>query len=341
RPMGPILPLNGPSDKAGTVHTLSVHAWYQGVWGYEGEGSPLQPALAWRPRFDLVLDRRAATRGRPIRACRPEPQKERNNVYWKNVVLVTICVCGTIITIAGSSQGPIRQAHMVDLTHTLSGAFPIVPVPGLTFPFDQKPIASLAKNGVFAEEWHLIAHNGTHMDAPIHYIDGGRSMEGYDVRELIVPAAVIDIHERAASDRDAQLRVEDIKRWEGRYGRIQAGAAVLMYSGWDRKATEDPAGFVGIDNSGTTHFPTVSAEAVGFLVKERDIAGIGVDTLSFDQVEPTQKAAAHKVLLGANKWGIECIAHLMDIPARGATIFAGALKVKGASASPIRLIAMW
>ena len=159
----------------------------------------------------------------------------------------------------------------------------------------------------------MIAHNGTHMDAPNHYIDGGRAMDGYDVRELIVPPAVIDIHERAAKDRDTQLRVEDIQKWESRYGRLPRQTAVLMYSGWDRKAIEDPGGFVGID-SGVTHFPTVSREAVEFLVKERDIAGIGVDTLSFAQVEPTQKAAAHKVLLGADKWGIECINNLNSVP---------------------------
>jgi kynurenine formamidase len=93
-----------------------------------------------------------------------------------------------------------------------------------------------------------------------------------------------------------------------------------MNSGWNEKATTDPARFVGLDNSGATHFPTVSAEAVRFLVRERDIVGLGVDTLSFDQVEPTQKAAAHKILLGANRWGIECAAHLNDIPPTGATI---------------------
>ena len=160
----------------------------------------------------------------------------------------------------------------------------------------------------------MIAHNGTHMDAPIHYIENGRAMDGYDPRELIVPAAVIDIHERAAKDRDTQLTVEDIKNWENRYGRLPSHAAVLMYSGWDRKVTQDPAGFVGLDESGITHFPTFSPEAVAFLVKERDIAGIGVDTLSFDQVEPTQKAAAHKALFRANKWGIECINNLDEIP---------------------------
>src|SRR5262245_36002536 len=259
----------------------------------------------------------------------------------KRVAVATICLCATIVTIAGSSQDRMRPTRMVDLTHTLSGTFPIVPVPGLTFPFDQKPIASLTKNGVFAEEWHLIAHNGTHMDAPVHYVEGGRAMDGYDVRELIVPAVVVDIHERASGNRDTQLQVEDIRRWESRYGRVPARSAVLVYSGWDRKATDDPAAFVGIDSAGATHFPTVAPEAVTFLVKERDIVGLGVDTLSFDQVEPTQKAAAHKVLLGADRWGIECIAHLNELPPKGATIFAGALKVKGASASPNRLIAMW
>jgi len=262
-------------------------------------------------------------------------------MYFKRIVFGAFFSCAVVLLTAGSSRDSLSLTHMVDLTHTLSGRFPIVPVPGLTFPFDQKPIASLEKNGVFAEEWHMIAHNGTHMDAPIHYIEGGRAMDGYDVRELIVPAVVIDIHERAARDRDTQLRVEDIKNWESRYGRVSSHAAVLMYSGWDRKATQDPAGFVGLDDSGITHFPTFSAEAVAFLVKERDIVGIGVDTLSFDQVEPTQKAAAHKTLFAANKWGIECINNLRELPPKGATIFAGALKVDGASASPIRLIAVW
>jgi kynurenine formamidase len=137
------------------------------------------------------------------------------------------------------------------------------------------------------------------------------------------------------------LKLEDIRNWESRFGQLPHHVAVLMYSGWGRKAMQDPTGFVGLDSSGNTHFPTFSPQAVEFLVKERDIVGIGVDTLSFDQVEPSQKAAAHKILLGANKWGIECIANLEQVPPKGATIFVGALKVEGASASPIRLIGLW
>ena len=257
------------------------------------------------------------------------------------VLVASQAVAASTSTDDSSGRTPARFTHVLDLTHTLSAAFPIVPVPGLTFPFEQKPIATLEKNGVYAEEWHMIAHNGTHMDAPVHYVPHARSMSALDARELVVPVIVIDIHERAAKDRDTQLNAADIRAWERRHGRIPARAAVFMYSGWDIKATTDRDSFVGLDASGATHFPTVSAQAVEFLTKERDISGIGVDTLSFDQVEHTQKAAAHKALFAADKWGIECVNNLSLLPPVGAIVFAGALKVEGASASPIRLIAVW
>jgi kynurenine formamidase len=262
-------------------------------------------------------------------------------MFLNRRMLVTISLSVVVLATNLWSGESIPWKHMMDLTHTLSGKFPIVPVPGLTFPFDQKPIASLAKNGVFAEEWHLIAHNGTHMDAPIHYVEGGRSMEAYDVHELIVPAIVIDIRDKAEKDPNAQLTVDDIQKWEKQYGQIPRKVAVFMYSGWDEKAVNDPTTFVGLDSEGATHFPTLSADAVNFFVKERDIIGVGVDTLSFDQVEHTQKAAVHKVLFKGNRWGIECVNNLGKIPPKGAIVFAGALKVEGASASPIRLIAVW
>jgi kynurenine formamidase len=256
--------------------------------------------------------------------------------------LVIILIAINVLTATNVwSKESIKFTNIVDLTHILSSKFPIVPVPGLTFPFEQKPIASLAKNRVFAEEWHMIAHNGTHMDAPIHYIEGGRSMEAYDVRELIVPAVVIDIRKKAENNPDTQLTVDDIQNWEKQYGQISKGVAVFMYSGWDEKAINDPKKFVGLDSKGETHFPTLSVDAVNFLLTERGIIGVGVDTLSFDQVENTQKASAHKALFQADRWGVECVNNLGKIPPKGATIFVGALKVEGASASPIRLIAVW
>jgi kynurenine formamidase len=258
-----------------------------------------------------------------------------------NAIRKWVIISLGIVFLAVANLWSISLTHMVDLTHTLSSKFPIVPVPGLTFPFEQKRIATLEKNRVFAEEWHMIAHNGTHMDAPIHYIEGGRSMEAYDVGELIVPAIVIDIRKKAENNPDAQLTIDDIQKWEKLNGKISSGVAVFMYSGWDEKAINNPQSFVGLDSKGETHFPTLSVDAVNFLLNERGIIGVGVDTLSFDQVESSQKAPAHKALFKANRWGIECVNNLGKIPPKGATIFAGALKVEGASATPIRLIAVW
>jgi len=241
---------------------------------------------------------------------------------------------------AAAPKAP-RFAHIVDLTHTLSGRFPVIPVPGLTFAFEQKPIATVEKNGVFANEWHMIEHNGTHIDAPIHFIPGGAAMEALAVKDLVVPAIVIDIQARAKTNPDATLTVADIREWEAKHGPIPANAAVFMNSGWAPKAIADPSGFVNLDQAGRTHFPGFAPEAIQFLVSERKIVGIGVDTLSFDPAGTGATYPGHKTLFKAGKWGIENLAGLDQIPAVGATVFVGALKVEGASASPIRVLAVW
>jgi len=246
-----------------------------------------------------------------------------------------------VLSVTAETPKPPRFAHIVDLTHTLSGRFPVIPVPGLTFAFEQKPIATVAKDGVFANEWHMIEHNGTHIDAPIHFIEGGAAMEALAVKDLVVPAVVIDIQARAKTDPDATLTVADIRAWETKHGRIPENAAVFMNSGWAAKAVADPKGFVSLDPAGRTHFPGFAPDAIEYLVSSRKIAGIGVDTLSFDPAGTGATYPGHKILFRAGKWGIENLAGLDEIPSVGATVFVGALKVEGASASPIRVLAVW
>src|SRR5215813_6847254 len=257
-----------------------------------------------------------------------------------SLILTASALANGPTAMAGPARAP-HFAHVADLTHTLSSRFPVIPVPGLTFAFEQKPIATVEKNGVFANEWHMIEHNGTHIDAPIHFIPGGAAMEALAVKDLVVPAIVIDIQARAKADPDATLTVADIRAWEAKHGPIPANAAVFMNSGWASKATADPRGFVNLDEAGRTHFPGFAPEAIQFLVTERKIAGIGVDTLSFDPAGTGAMYPGHKALFKAGKWGIENLAGLDLIPAVGATVFIGALKVEGASASPIRLLAVW
>jgi kynurenine formamidase len=233
----------------------------------------------------------------------------------------------------------IGLSKVMDLTHTLSPEFPVIPIPGLTFPIKITAIATLEKFGVFANKWELIEHNGTHIDAPCHFIARTQTLDQLPLRSLIVPAAVIDISERAKKDADSAVTIEDVKAWEKKHGRLPRGSAVFMYSGWDVKAGDAQA-YLGADKSNTLHFPGFAEDTCNFLVKERDIAGVGVDTISFD-IGPDKEYKAHKALFRGNKWGVECVANLSQIPPSGATVFVGATKVKGGSGGPARLIACW
>jgi kynurenine formamidase len=233
----------------------------------------------------------------------------------------------------------IGMSKVVDLTHTLSPKFPVIPIPGLTFPIKITAIATLEKFGLAVNKWELMDHNGTHIDAPCHFIAKTQTLEQLPVRNLIVPAAVIDISGRAKRDADSAVTIDDVKAWEKNHGRLPRGSAVFMYSGWDVKAG-DPRAYLGTDKSNTLHFPGLAEETCQFLVTERDIAGIGVDTISLD-IGPDKEFKAHKALLRGNKWGLECVANLSQIPPSGATVFVGATKVEGSSGGPARLIACW
>jgi kynurenine formamidase len=233
----------------------------------------------------------------------------------------------------------ISVGNIVDLTHTLTPEFPYIPVPGITFPFKATPIATIEKMGVAASKWDIHEHIGTQIDAPSHFIAGGMSLDEMSVRTLIAPLAVIDIRERARRDPDTAVTVADIRAWERRYGRLPQGAAVFMYSGWDAKVS-DPEAFINMDSSHTMHFPGFAPETAAFLARERQVVGIGVDTLSLDPGND-KEYRAHKVWLGAGKWGVECVANLSQVPPAGATVFVGATKVGGATGGPVRLIATY
>lgn len=229
--------------------------------------------------------------------------------------------------------------NIVDLTHTLTPEFPYIPVPGITFPFNKIPIATIEKHGVAANRWEIHEHIGTQIDAPSHFIAGGMSLDQIPVKNLIAPLAVIDIRERASRDADTMATVDDIKVWEKRYGRLPHGAAVFMSSGWDAKVN-DPKAFINVDSSNTMHFPGFAAETAAFLAHERQVVGIGVDTLSLDAGRD-KEYKAHKVWLAAGKWGVECVANLRQVPPSGAIVFVGAAKVGDATGGPVRLIAFY
>jgi kynurenine formamidase len=197
---------------------------------------------------------------------------------------------------------------------------------------------SIAKDGFFANEITFDEHTGTHMDGPAHFVANAATADKLPAEKFFAPLAVVSIVDRAAKNADTLLMVDDVLSWEKRHGRLPAGAFVAMHSGWDARVGNADR-FLNRDAKGTMHAPGFSEEAAQFLVKQRDIVGAGVDTLSLDAAS-APKFVAHLVLLGAGKYGVELLANLGAVPPAGATIIIGGPKHEGASGGPARVYAV-
>ena len=223
-----------------------------------------------------------------------------------------------------------------DLTHELTTSFPAF-VPGEEAA--RRTTVTIEVNGYYMQEWRIIEHIGTHVDAPGHFVSGGRLAPELEPSELIVPAVVVDIADRAASDPDTVVTVDDLRAFERRHGRIPRGAAVLMDSGWAAKVN-DPDAYRNPDASGTLHFPGFGAEACEWLLERRRIRALGVDTLSTDPGNSTT-FDVHLILAGADRYGLENLANLDRIPKRGATIMVGLIPYQEGSGGQARIFASW
>ncbi len=240
----------------------------------------------------------------------------------------------------GASPAPAATAaqrsfsRALDLTHPLTETFP-------TASGDQwlvlEDFMTHAATGINFKRWHVHEHIGTHIDAPIHFSADGRTVEEIPVDDLVAPLAVIDISARADDDPDTVLTPDDVRAWEATHGALPAGCCLAVNSGWDRHVPGP--GYRNADDAGVMHFPGVHVETVRMLLEERDVVGLGIDTLSLDH-GPSTDFAAHCAWLPAGRWVAEGLANLGDVPAVGATIVVGVPKVVGATGGPSRIISL-
>lgn len=221
-----------------------------------------------------------------------------------------------------------------DLTHELHPDFPTY-FGAQQFFMDQTFRYSEHKFNLF--ELRINEHTGTHIDAPLHFSADGKSVADIPVDQLIAPLVNIDIRERANANPDAQLTPDDIKAWIAKNGPLPRGCCVAMNSGWDAHVAS--AKFRNADDSKVMHFPGFHVEAVKMLAEDGSAVGIASDTLSLD-FGPSPDFAVHYAWLATGHWGIECMANLAALPAKGATIIVGALRVRGGTGGPCRIFAM-
>jgi kynurenine formamidase len=271
--------------------------------------------------------------------CAPAVIAAVREEWSRRRFLGTLGAAAAVPVAAVSQRPPVRLpqgfTRMFDLTHTISARTPVFP----SFqPMRYVPMFTIARDGFQCGEITLNEHTGTHMDAPIHFVDGALSVDRLPVEQLFAPLVVISIADRVKANPDTAVTPEDVRAWERRHGRIPAGAFVAMDSGWDVRIG-DAAAFINRDARGTSHTPGFSGEAAALLTKERDIVGAGVDTLSLDLGTSTG-APAHLGFLGAGKYGIEAIANLAAVPPSGATVIVGGPKHLAGTGGPVRLFAV-
>jgi len=183
-------------------------------------------------------------------------------------------------------------------------------------------------------------HGGTHFDAPIHFARGGDTNEQVPLTRFIGAAAVVDVSEKATPD--YLVSVADLLEWEARHGPLPDGVILLLRTGWGER-WPDPLRYLGTELKGAEavaelHFPGLSPEAAQWLVDNRNIASLGIDTPSIDYGQ-SSTFQTHQILYATNLAGFENVANLELLPEWGAYVVALPMKIQGGSGGPLRMVA--
>jgi kynurenine formamidase len=205
-------------------------------------------------------------------------------------------------------------------------------------PFELHTIATLEKDGVLSKAFSSPEHLGTHLDAPNHFERDRPSVDQIPAEELFAPGVVLDVRGPVSANPDYLVSLDDVKKFEAEHGPIPAHAVVLANTGWS-KYWGVPERYQNRDVRDQLHFPGFSPEAVDFLIKERNIRGVGLDTLSTDR-GISRDFPVHHLLGKATRYGLENLANLDKLPPLGFTLFVAPIKIESGSGGPTRVFAV-
>jgi kynurenine formamidase len=203
---------------------------------------------------------------------------------------------------------------------------------------EYRTVAHIQKDGYFLRKFSLGEHSGTHMNAPASFHRDGLSIDQYQPASLIVPAVVIDVRPATANNFDYLLTCPEVDDWERRWGAVPIGSVVLLNTGWQAR-WQRPRDFLNQDDSGHCHFPGFEVAAARFLLEEREVAGVGIDTHGVDGGQD-QSFAVNRLVLEQPRIVLENLTNLDQLPAVGATLVIGVLPLPGGSGSPASVLAL-
>ena len=241
------------------------------------------------------------------------------------------------------------RLQLVDLTQTLTPEFPTIVLPpefGQAWPFRIEEISRYDERGP-AWYWNNFScseHTGTHFDAPVHWVTGkdlpDNAVDSIPAENFIAAACVIDVSAEAATNPDFLLTVDYVTAWEEKHGRIPERSWVLLRTDWSKRPT--PKEYLNMAEDGA-HSPGPDAEVVPWLIRERNVHGYGSESVGTDAGQAhhlNPPYPCHYYMHGNNRYGLQCLTNLDQLPPQGAVILAAPLKIRNGSGSPLRVLAL-
>jgi kynurenine formamidase len=244
------------------------------------------------------------------------------------------------------AQGTLR---VVDLTRPLGPDTPVIDLPPIFAASPGVSIDVISRYDDKGPAWYwntlrLGEHTGTHFDAPIHWVTGkdlpDNACDTIPARRFVGPACVVDVTPDVERDADFLLTPDRVEAWEREHGPIPRGAWVLLRTGWSRRTEQADVLNVAADGP---HSPGFDARASRMLAHDRDVLGVGVETIGTDAGQAGSSDPPfpnHTIMHGAGKFGLASLCNLDRLPPTGAVVVAAPLKIVRGSGSPVRVLAL-
>ena len=238
--------------------------------------------------------------------------------------------------------------EIVDLSQPLGPETQVIGLPPIFAPSPGVTIEVISRYDEKGPAWYwntirMGEHTGTHFDAPIHWVTGkdlpNNATDTIPARCFVGPGVVFDITNEAAANADFLVTTDWVDQWESRHGRVPKGAWVLLRSGWSKRTGD---AFFNADAEGP-HTPGLHQRVSEFLARERDVLGLGVETIGTDAGQAGRfdpPFPNHGIMHGSGKFGLASLTNLDRLPVTGSVIIAAPLKLVNGSGSPLRVLAI-
>lgn len=248
-----------------------------------------------------------------------------------------------LVAIGPAGAFDVQQYRLVDLSHAYDSQTLYWPSrPPMKFELERLAFGETPRGWFYAaNRFCTPEHGGTHLDAPLHFYRPGQTAEQLPLEKLLAPGVRIDVRRQAQNDRNYRLTREDVLAFEQRVGAIRPGTIVLMQTGWSRfwPDRKEYFGDASPEDASRLEFPGYGADAARFLVEERKVALLGVDTASIDYGR-SQDFDVHRIAAARGVGGLENLTNLDQLPETGFIVIALPMKIAGGSGAPVRVIAL-